>query len=120
MSEVDHTDKVQYSPFILVDSGGNRSLILCDSEFDAKVHVFTERADEGWQGNGYDWNSIAQVLVAEQVSPKVQGELDFDSEAGMSAAYGSRPALEQLGKAMAAAYHNEEVLRDLLSRAELD
>jgi len=38
----------------------------------------------------------------------------------MFSAQGSRSALERLGKAMSLAFNNEEVLRDLLSRAELD
>lgn len=115
----DNTDKTTYTPFILLDSGEYRSLILSDQHMVEKFHIFEERADEGWNGNGYDWNSIAQVILFEQL-PDLQDELDFDPEAGMFSAQGSRSALERLGKAMSLAFHNEEVLRDLLSRAELD
>ncbi|AMK75173.1 MULTISPECIES: Imm51 family immunity protein [Methylomonas] len=117
--EEDKTDKITYAPFILLDSEEYRSLLLSDQHMVEKFHLFEERADEGWNGNGYDWNSIAQVIVAEQLSD-LQDELDFDPEAGMFSAQGSRFALERLGKAMSLAFHNEEVLRDLLSRAELD
>ncbi|WKJ89204.1 Imm51 family immunity protein [Methylomonas montana] len=117
--EQDKTDKISYAPFILLDSGEYGSLILSDQHMIEKFHVFEERADEGWNGNGYDWNSIAQVIVAEQL-PDLQDELDFDPEAGMFSAQGSRSALERFGKAMSSAFHNDEVLRDLLSRAELD
>nr|WP_225587858.1 Imm51 family immunity protein [Methylomonas fluvii] len=102
-----------------MDSGEYRSLILSDQHMVEKTHIFDERADEGWNGNGYDWNSIAQVILFEQL-PDLQDELDFDPEAGMFSTQGSRSALERLGKAMSLAFHNEEVLRDLLSRAELD
>lgn len=84
-----------------------------------KLHVFEERADEGWSGNGYDWNSIAQVVLSEQL-PDLQDEISFDPEAGMFSAQGSRPVLERLGAAMSSAFQNDEILRDLLSRAELD
>lgn len=119
MEETNNTDRTSYTPFILMDEGSSRSLFLSDRYMVEKTHIFEERADEGWNGNGYDWNSIAQVLVAEQLSD-LKDELEFDPEAGMFSALGPRPALERLGLALAAAFHDESILRDLLSRAQLD
>lgn len=113
------TDKSTYAPFTLLDTGKHRSLLLSEDDMMAKVHVFEELGDEGWSGNGYDWNSIAQVVVSEEL-PGLAKQLEFDPEAGMFCALGPRKALERLGAAMASAYNSEERLRDLLSRAELD
>jgi hypothetical protein len=85
----------------------------------AKEHIFEERKSEGWTGSGYDWASIARVLVAEQL-PDLECDLSFDPEGGMFSASGSRPALERLGKAMSAAFQDDKILRNLLSRAAID
>jgi hypothetical protein len=113
LSAPNQADKVTYSPFILTE----RSLLLVDQHMESKCHVFQER--KGWIGSGYDWNSIAQVIVSERL-PGLANELSFDSEGGMFVAVGPHAALEQLGKAMHLAYHDDNALRDLLSRAELD
>jgi len=119
MPENNMTDKVTYAPFILMDTGKHRSLLLTDNHMADKAHIFEERRDEGWIGSGYDWNSIAQVVVAEQLS-ELRGELTFDPEGGMFSAGGSRSALERLGSAMSKVFHCDDAIRDLLSRAELD
>ena len=82
-----------------------------------KVHIFTELEDEGWLGNGYDWESIARVVLEEQLFD-LEEDIVFDSEAGMFSASGSREALAQLGRAMQAVYHDEDLLREMLGRAE--
>ncbi|MDD3484179.1 Imm51 family immunity protein [Azovibrio restrictus] len=117
--EKSHTDKATYAPFILLESQEFRSLMLSDLDMEERFHVFEERSDEGWSGNGYDWNSIAQVIMSEQL-PDLMESISFDPEAGMFSAQGPRAALERLGAAMSSAFRDEEILRDLLSRAELD
>lgn len=117
--EKDRTDKATYAPFILMESGEFRSLLLSDRDMVERFHVFEELSGEGWSGNGYDWNSIAQVIMSEQL-PDLMDVISFDPEAGMFSAQGPRAALERLGAAMSAAFQDEEILRDLLSRAELD
>lgn len=117
MSDDDRTDRTSYAPFILMDRGGYRSLLLTEPGMEAKMHVFAER--EGWSGNGYDWGSLTQALVAERL-PQLQGRLAFDPEAGMLSVAGARADLEALGTAMRAVYRDEAALRDLLSRAERD
>ena len=119
MPDSDRTDKSSYAPFILAEHGKYRSLILSDRDMIAKAHVFEERKAEGWIGSGYDWTSVARVLLIEQL-PDLQSDISFDPEAGMFSASGARPALERLATAMLAAFESDEILRDLLSRAELD
>jgi hypothetical protein len=119
MSDSDRTDKSSYAPFILADNGKYRSLILTDRDMIARAHVFEERKAEGWIGSGYDWTSVARVLLIEQL-PDLESNISFDPEAGMFSAGGPRPALERLAAAMLAAFESDEILRDLLSRAELD
>jgi Immunity protein 51 len=119
MPDSDRTDKSSYAPFILVDRGKHKSLILTDRDMIAKAHVFEERKAEGWIGNGHDWTSIAQVLLTEQL-PDLQSNISFDPGAGMFSASGARPALERLATVMLAAFESDEILRGLLSRAELD
>jgi len=117
MSDTDHET---YAPFLLREAEGEASLILGQDAFGAKEHIFAERAGEGWSGNGYDWNSVIQVLVAEQLDETVADKLDYDPEAGTFAAYGPRTELEQLAAVAAATYHDDAKLHDALSRAELD
>lgn len=112
-------DRVTYAPFILSDEGKYGSLLLSDQHMVDKFHVFEELADDGWSGNGYDWNSIAQVIVSEQL-PDLESQIEFDPEAGMFSARGPHSAVAQLAVAMSSAFRDDSILRDLLSRAELD
>ena len=107
-------------PFIIHihdDKPNSASLLL--TEFREKTHIFAERADEGWEGGGYDWGSIAQVVLDEKV-PELAKKINFDPEGSMFCAYGEIDAVQKLGEAMKKVYDNDDVLRDLLSRAELD
>ncbi|UHQ23510.1 immunity 51 family protein [Lysobacter sp. 5GHs7-4] len=115
----DRTDRNSYAPFILMDRGGYRALLLAEPGMEAKQHLFAEREDAGWSGNGYDWSALAQAVVAERL-PQLQGRLRFDPEAGMLSVGGERADLETLGTALRALYRDDDALRDLLARAELD
>jgi len=119
MSDADLTDRITYAPFVLMDVRGHQALLLTDDHMLDKLPVFEERGDEGWCGNGYDWNAIADVIVAERM-PELADAFDSDPEAGMLSISGPRPALERLGIAMAQAFRDDDQLRDLLSRAVLD
>ncbi|KAB8141760.1 hypothetical protein F8S13_18615 [Chloroflexia bacterium SDU3-3] len=102
-----------------MDTGRYRSLMLTDEHMWAREPIFAERAGEGWSGNGYDWASVAQVVVAEQLAD-VAHAFSFDPEAGMFSASGPRAALERLGAALHALWASDDALRDVLARAELD
>jgi hypothetical protein len=115
---MDDTDKVTYSPFILWRGEARSSLILVDRDMLARSHVFEERS-EGWLGNGYDWTSIARVVVEERL-PDLKGDLNFDPEGGMFVATGPIEALRRLGAEMKKVFDDEASIRDVLGRAELD
>lgn len=103
--------------YVHEDRPEQASLLL--TVFKEREHVFAERADEGWMGGGYDWASVAQVVLDEK-TPELLDKISFDPESSMFVAYGETPAVMAFAKAMKDVYDNEELLRDLLSRAELD
>lgn len=113
------TENSPFSPFVLCEYNGNHSLILSDMEMEAKMPVFEEQAESGWNGNGYDWTSITNVVIAERI-PELRERISFDSEAGMLCALGAKDDLVVLANAMVKVFNSDEQLRDLLSRAELD
>lgn len=108
------------SPFILhirEDKPSEGSLLL--TVFEDKEHIFVERADEGWEGGGYDWGSVARVVLEEK-TPELAGAIGFDPEGSMFVAYGPVEAVKAFGAALKEVYDNDDMLRDMLSRAELD
>ena len=96
-----------------------QTLFLADADMMRVAEVFEERGEEGWSGNGYDWTSVARVVVDERL-PHLAALLDYDPEAGMFSAKGPSEALDELGRELVAVYHDKKLLRDFLSRAELD
>lgn len=107
------------APFKLVDQGERgMSVILPVGSY--LTELFASRADEGFEGSGYDWTSLAFVYLAEQM-PDLQGLIRFDSEGSMFCAYSSdREALQAFAVGFKQACENEALIRDLFSRAELD
>jgi hypothetical protein len=114
---MDDTDKVTYSPFILWSEEARSTLILSDRDMVARTHIFEERS--GWLGNGYDWTSIARVVVEERL-PDLRDDLIFDPEGGMFVAIGSIEAVKRLAEEMKKVFDDEASIRDILGRAELD
>jgi len=85
-----------------------------------KDEVFQTRADEGFEGNGYDWGSLAAVFVAEKM-PQLADIVHFDPEASMFCAYSDdREALQSFAVQFKKACEDDAIIRDLFSRAELD
>ena len=110
--------KEQIKPFILVTGTKSTSVILSVGEY--KSEIFAEREGDGFEGNGYDWGSLAEVFLAERL-PQLKGEIHFDPEGSMFCAYSSNAqAIEQFALAFYAMCEDEAQMRDLLSRAELD
>lgn len=112
------TNKSKFAPFLLTN-GENPCLILSDDEMSLRFNVFQEKESEGWLGNGYDWTSIAQVVLDEKI-PDLKDKVEFDPEAGMFCALGAVESLERLGEEMKKVFDDPNLLRDLLSRAKLD
>nr|WP_244169863.1 immunity 51 family protein [Paenibacillus helianthi] len=107
------------APFILVEQeNGGVSVILSVGTYLADL--FDTRADEGFEGNGYDWASLAAVFLEEQM-PELTGIVHFDPEADMFCAYsGNREAILGFAAGFKQACEDEALIRDLFSRAELD
>ncbi len=82
--------------------------------------VFDTRAEEGFLGNGYDWESLAQVFLAEQC-PQLEGEIRFDPEADTFCVYSkNKEALRDFILRFKAACEDRALILDLFRRAELD
>ncbi len=109
----------ELKPFIWIEhDSGNVSIILNAGSY--KQELFDTRADEGFEGNGYDWGSLAAVYLEEKL-PELEGIVRFDPEAGMFCAYSKdREALLRFATGLKQACENNELIRDLFSRAILD
>ena len=95
------------------------TLVLWLNE-DYKQNVFDTRQEEGFLGNGYDWNSLATVFLEEKM-PELVDALSFDSEAGLFS-IGSEDveAVKKFAVGFKAMCDDESEITDLLSRATLD
>lgn len=108
----------QIKPFKLVRGTDSTSLILGAGEW--QQAVFDERADDGCQGSGDDWASVAQVFL-DDTQPAWQGDIELDPESGMFCAYSNKPeSIAAFALAFHAACADTARLRNMLSRAELD
>lgn len=105
-------------PFFWVEH--EKSVSVCLNAGGYKDEIFASRVKEGFEGNGYDWGSLAQVFLVEQ-QPELVDVIKFDPEAGMFCAYSSNKlALEKFVVAFKAACENTALIMDLFLRAELD
>lgn len=119
VSAVDTDMDAAVAPFKLVDQG-ERGMSVILSVGSYLTELFALRADEGFEGSGYDWTSLAFVYLAEQM-PELQGIVRFDPEGSMFCAYSAdREALRAFAVGFKEACENEVLIRDLFSRAELD
>lgn len=113
----DAVDNTTFAPFVLI-AGNCKTLVLFDLNFEKKAHIFRERAEEGWTGNGRDWNAVAKVVIAEQLG-EFSDEFTFDSDASLFVISGTRPHLTKLGNALKIVFDDDHILRDILFRAKL-
>ncbi|WP_340026423.1 Imm51 family immunity protein [Paenibacillus sp. FSL K6-1096] len=119
LKEAEPAGAADVKPFIIVDQdNGGKSVILTAGSY--KTEVFAEREDEGFEGGGYDWASLAAVFLEERM-PELAQLIRFDPEADMFCAYSSDgDALVKFATAFKRACEDDELIRDLFSRAELD
>jgi hypothetical protein len=114
---VDFNEKIK--PFYWVEhDSGTASLCLYVGSY--KTEIFDTRAGEGFEGNGYDWGSLALVFLEEKM-PELKSVINFDPEAGMFCVYSTdRSALKRFAVAFKDACEDDVLIKDLFSRAELD
>lgn len=106
------------APFFWVEHESSASVCLNVGEY--LQEVFDIRADEGFEGSGYDWASLAQVYLDEK-KPHLVEKVDFDPEGSMFCAYSKDAgALEEFICGFKAACEDKALIMDLFSRAELD
>lgn len=110
--------KETISPFFWVEH--NNSFSVCLNVGSYKQEIFDVRADDGFEGNGYDWGSLAHVFLEEK-RPDLINSIRFDPEGSMFCAYSSDGAqLKEFILDFKKACENEALINDLFSRAELD
>ena len=89
-----------------------------DGEY--RQEVFDTREEEGFEGNGYDWESLALVFLEEKM-PELSDAIDFDPEGSMFCAYSSKvDALSRFALGFKEFCDDIEAMKALFSRAELD
>lgn len=109
--------KEKIAPFFISEYEGTYSLCL-DTGF-YLAELFETRADEGFLGNGYDWESLAQVFL-DEIYDGDTDDFEFDSEAGMFCVYSEDEAsLADFALAFKNTCEDEALISDLFSRAEL-
>lgn len=105
-------------PFFWTNHDDSASVCLNVGNY--KSEIFELRAEEGFEGNGYDWASLANVFLEEKHQNLVE-IIKFDPEGSMYCAYSSnKEALKEFSIAFKNACEDEELINDLFSRAELD
>ncbi|WP_337098817.1 Imm51 family immunity protein [Paenibacillus sp. YIM B09110] len=107
------------NPFGLVaHHNGSVSMILGVGKY--KHEIFQTRAEEGFEGNGYDWGSLAAVFLEEKM-PHFVDVIRFDPEADTFCVYSDNiEAILGFAIAFKEACEDDALMKDLFSRAVLD
>jgi hypothetical protein len=105
-------------PFSYQKYGKKASVCLEVGEY--KHELFQARANEGFCGNGYDWESLAKVFLQKQ-KPELASVIDFDSEAGMFCALSKdSAALRLFATSFKKACEDDILIAKLFSEAVLE
>ena len=112
------------SPFNLIvydeDPQNVRGSLIYYPDGEYRQEVFDTREEEGFEGNGYDWASLALVFLEEKM-PELSNAIDFDPEESMFCAYSSKvDALSRFAQGFKEFCDDIEAMKDSFSRAELD
>ena len=112
------------APFNLLvydeDSKNVRGSLIYYPDGEYRQEVFDTREEEGFEGNGYDWTSLALVFLEEKM-PELSEAIDFDPEGSMFCAYSSKVnALARFALGFKEFCDDINTMKDLFSRAELD
>lgn len=116
--EITEEFKNEIAPFFWVEQSNGASVCLNAGEY--LQEVFETRSDEGFEGSGYDWSSLAQVFLDEECL-ELREKINFDPEADMFCAYSKdKDALADFILRFKRACEDKSLILDLFSRAELD
>lgn len=113
--------KDKISPFVWLNYEDSDRVTLLLREVGYKHEIFITREADGFEGGGgYDWNSLAKVVLEEK-TPHLINIIDFDSEGSMFCAYAhERNALQEYALVLKQVCEADAVMLDLFSRAILD
>ena len=110
--------KETIKPFFWAEHDASASFCLEVGSY--RADLFATRADEGFEGSGYDWAALAAVFLAEQPATQQQA-IRFDPEGSMFCAYSAdKAALQRFALDFKAACDDEARVQALFARAELD
>ncbi|MCL2425466.1 MAG: immunity 51 family protein [Oscillospiraceae bacterium] len=106
----------QITPFSWIEhENGGAAVVLYTSD-NYKTELFKTRENEGFEGSGYDWESLAEVYIQEYF-PDSQSAIEFDSEHMMFCAYSFElDAFRCFAIGFKEACENDELIADLFSR----
>lgn len=108
----------EIKPFYWVE--GKSSYSVCLDAGTYLQDVFALRAEEGFEGNGYDWTSLATVFL-EECCPELEDCIAFDPEADTFCVYTTdAQALRQFITEFHAVCENKEKIKALFFQAKLD
>ena len=108
----------EIAPFFWIEHEESASVCLNVGEY--LQEIFDTREDEGFEGSGYDWGSLAQVFLDEQCSD-LQEKIGFDPEGSMFCVYSKdKDVLADFILRFKKASEDKPFILDLFSRAELD
>lgn len=102
-------------PFTLMSFEESSSLCLY-ANHKYKNNIFKLRKNDGFKGNGYDWELFAKVVLNERLV-EYNDVIKFDSEGGMFCAYSTNlKALEEFAIILKDICENENIMKDIFTR----
>jgi len=111
---MDITDQI--TPFSWIEHDDESASVTLYTSHKYKKELFKTRKKEGFDGSGYDWESLAQVFIQEK-APDLQHVIKFDPEQLMFCAYSSDVvALKRFAIMFKNVCENEELVKDIFSR----
>ena len=100
-------------PFEWNEDEGNISLLLNTGGY--RQNLFDSLSEKGYSGNGYEWESLAQMFIKENM-PEVLDSIQFDSEAGLFCLHSNNNrAIKKFALAFSNFCENEKELLRLLN-----
>ena len=111
--------KRKIEPFKFFTDEEQYTLWLNTAEDGYLADLFRTREDEGFIGNGYDWEALAEIFLAE-IYEGEDDSFDFDSEAGAFVVYSEDgKSLSEFALAFKEACEDADLIADLFTRAEI-
>lgn len=110
--------KQSIKPFFWIEHKDDFSVCLEAGSY--KNEIFSTKKEDGFEGNGYDWTSLAKTFLAEKL-PQLNESIDFDSEAEMFSAYSTNEdALRTFVVEFKKTCEDETLIEDLFSKIQID